>query len=338
MQDVKLELSLRFMLIAFGGIILLWLLFQIKEVIIILIFAYILMSALNPWVEKMEKSMPRMLAITLLYLAMVLIFSLLLLLVIPVMVNQLGSFIRNIPLLIDQWVHNLNQSTNQTFQLNSQNIGSLINNQLSGFSSNILNFTSGIVGAITSAIFIGVISFYVLLEHRSLEKRFLNFFSIDTQERIFNLIQRIESKLGAWLRGEVMLCLVIGTLSWIGLTIIGVDFALPLAIIAGLMEFIPSLGPTIAAVPAIAIALLSSPLQGILTAVWYILIQQMENSFIVPKVMSSAVNLNPLVVLLAILVGGKLMGVMGILLSVPLLAVAVTIIDDLREHKTNLTA
>jgi predicted PurR-regulated permease PerM len=327
MQDFKFEISLKVLLSVFIIIVSLWLLFQIKEVVVILIFSFILTSALNPLSDKLEKRMPRILGITFIYLAMVLIFSILLLLVIPALVNQIGVFLKNIPMILEQLLRNTNLTSH------AQDVTNILDSQLSNLSANILNITSNIFNSVSAIIFTGVLSFYLLLEHRQLEKRLLNFFPQKDQERIFQLLLKIENKLGAWLRGELVLWLSIGLLAWLGLTVIGIEFAIPLAIIAGSLEIIPAIGPTIAIIPAALVALISSPLQGILTIVWYLMVQQTENAFLVPRIMSSAVNLNPLVVLLSILIGSKLMGVTGILLAVPTVAVLSTLFDDYLENR-----
>jgi len=337
MQDVKLEISLRSILIFVAVVAALWLLYQIKEVIVILAFAFILMSALNPVVDKLEKKMPRTLAIMLSYLAMILIVGLLLAVVIPVLISQIGLFFKNLPAIINNLLPTFSFLKNSGEQYNiiiaSQDLVNLLSQQFSLFSSNLFNATFELVNGVVGIVAVSVFSFYLLLEQRDLKKQFINLFPAGSQERIFNLILKIETKLGAWLRGQAFLCFIVGFLSWIGLTVLHVDFALPLAIIAGFLEIIPNIGPIISAIPAILVALVSSPILALLTAIWYILVQQAENAFIVPKIMSSAVDLNPLIVILAILIGGKLMGVTGVLLSIPVMAVCFTILEDYLEYR-----
>lgn len=143
-------------------------------------------------------------------------------------------------------------------------------------------------------------------------------------------IHLVEEKLGAWLRGQVILSLSIGLITWIALTILGIPFALPLAILAGFLEIIPTLGPIIAAIPATIVALAISPVMALTVIGVYTGIQIAENNFLVPKIMQKAVGLNPVVIIIAILIGGNLMGVAGALLSIPFASAAIIIFRALR--------
>ena len=127
--------------------------------------------------------------------------------------------------------------------------------------------------------------------------------------------------MGNWMRGQLALSFFIGVISWIFLTLIGVPYALPLAFFAGFLEILPTIGPIIASVPAIIVALTISPTLAIAVAIGYIVIQAIENNLLVPKIMQAAVGLNPVVIIIAILVGGNLLGVWGALLSIPFLTI-----------------
>jgi len=135
----------------------------------------------------------------------------------------------------------------------------------------------------------------------------------------------VEDKLGAWLRGQIVLSLAIGVITWFVLTILGIPFALPLAILAGFLEIIPTIGPIIAAIPAVIVAFAISPFMGLVVMLAYVGIQVAENNILVPKIMQKAVGLNPVVILVAILIGANLMGIIGALLSIPLVSAAIII-------------
>ena len=172
----------------------------------------------------------------------------------------------------------------------------------------------------------------MLLEKEKLETRLASLFG-SKEERVKLLIVKIEEKLGAWLQGQLILSLVIGILSYIGLTLLNIPYALPLAMIAGIMEVIPVIGPIISALPAIFLALTISPFLSIAVAVMYLVIQQLENNLIVPQVMKRAVGLNPLIVILAIAIGSRLLGIAGALLAVPLAVVIQIIAAEIIEEK-----
>ena len=126
---------------------------------------------------------------------------------------------------------------------------------------------------------------------------------------------------------------IIGLLSYIGLTVLGIPYALPLSLIAGVLEVIPVIGPIISAIPAILIAVVFSPFLGLGVAALYFVIQQLENHLIVPQVMKRAVGLNPLVVILAIAIGSKLLGLAGALLAVTLAVVGQIIVTEIIEER-----
>ncbi len=123
--------------------------------------------------------------------------------------------------------------------------------------------------------------------------------------------------MSSWFWGEIILMFVVGTMTYIGLNIIGMKYALALAVLAGLLEVIPSLGPIASSIPAILIGLSYSPIMGLYSTILYLIVQQLENNLVVPIVMKKATGLHPIITLIAMVVGGKLAGIMGVLLAVP---------------------
>jgi len=143
-----------------------------------------------------------------------------------------------------------------------------------------------------------------------------------------SLAHKVEVKTGAWVRGQIVLMFLVGFTTYIGLTILGVEFALPLAVIAGLLELIPTIGPIVSAIPAAIIAFTQGPLLGLGVIALYILIQQLENNILVPKVMEKAVGLSPLITIFSLLVGAALFGILGAVLAVPFAAITYLIVED----------
>jgi predicted PurR-regulated permease PerM len=135
------------------------------------------------------------------------------------------------------------------------------------------------------------------------------------------------------MRGQLALSFIIGGAAYLGLSILSVPYALPLAILAGIMEVVPVIGPIVSAIPAILIAYLISPFLALMVALIYFVIQQLENHLIVPQVMNKAVGLNPLVVILAIAIGGRLLGISGALLAVPITVVIQIITEDILNNE-----
>lgn len=177
-------------------------------------------------------------------------------------------------------------------------------------------------------IFIFLASIYISLSAHTYRDSFLRVVPPIYQPEIAILVDRIERTWNAFFRGQITLMLLIGSISWVGLTALGVPGALSLAIIAGLLELIPNLGPIIATIPAVIVALLqgstllpvSNLTMALVVLIFYIIVQQLENSVIVPRVLGEAVELPPLVVMTGVLVGGTVGGILGTLLATPIIA------------------
>lgn len=316
MKNQKVDISHKTIFFITGFFALLWALYLIKDVIILLFIAIIFMSALSPVVEALEKiKIPKSLAIALIYIAVVALVGVLISFVVTPLLDQTANLITNLP-----------QFMSRLLPENGVVDKSVLQQELGNVSKNALEFTLTIFSNVLGFISIAVLTFYLLLERENLDKLVSQFFT--DKERVLKITQKIEEKLGAWMRGQIALSLIIGLAAYIGLTILGIPYALPLAILAGLMEVVPVIGPIISAIPAILIAYLISPFLALLVGVVYFVIQQLENHLIVPQVMNRAVGLNPLVVILAVAIGGRLLGISGALLAVPITVVAQIITES----------
>jgi len=176
-----------------------------------------------------------------------------------------------------------------------------------------------------------VITFYLLLERKNFDSYLKNIFGQKSVKAIA-IVNQLEKRLGMWVSAQLMLMLIIGILSYIGYVIIGVNFALPLAIIAGILELVPNIGPTIASILAGIFGLTISPITGLLAVIWGIIVQQLENNFIVPKIMKEAIGINPLITILLIASGARLGGVVGAIIALPLYITAETIYLSLKQR------
>ena len=144
-----------------------------------------------------------------------------------------------------------------------------------------------------------------------------NFFDELEIKRLEIISERAQTRMSSWFWGEIILMLVVGTFTYIGLSFIGMKYTLALAVLAGLLEVIPTLGPITSSIPAILIGLSVSPLLALKNVLVYLVVQQLENNLFVPIIMRKATGLHPITTLIVMVVGGKLAGVMGVLLAVP---------------------
>ncbi|MBI2008748.1 AI-2E family transporter, partial [Candidatus Amesbacteria bacterium] len=276
--------------------------------------AVILMSELTPFVDWLKKyHIPRGLAIFFIYLFVWALAGSLIATVIPGLIDQSGKLIRVLPVSLSQI---------ELFNTHQQEISQEILARLGSLPEGLIKFSVGLFSNILGVVTTLVISFYLLLERNKLDRYLALLLGPDKPEKAKRIINEIEHRLGRWVRGELFLMIAVGTFTYFGLVILGVDIPLPLAVLAGLLEIVPNIGPTISAVPAILVALTINPLTALATLALYILIQQLENNLLVPKVMEKATGVNPLVSILALMVGFKIAGPAGAVLSIPIILVA----------------
>jgi predicted PurR-regulated permease PerM len=299
----------------------LYFLFLIREILVLIFLAFILMVALKPLSKKIHTlfKLPLGFSIFLSYIVLLFLLVVFFAVLVPPLVTQLSGLLKfvNIPVLQEQILE---------FKFTLTEIS-----DIAGKVGTSVGAIFSIIGSTFSGIFtfftLLVLSYFLLVERQDLPQK-LSWFTRDKseKERFSKLIDSIEEQLGGWVRGEIILMLMIGILTFVGLTLLGVPYALPLAMLAGMLEILPNIGPTSAAVPAIAIAFITNgPVMAGAVLILNILIQQLENNFFVPKVMKAAANVSPLASIISILIGLKLGGVMGALLAVPLYIVMRTV-------------
>lgn len=320
----KIEISHRTIIFTVLFLLGLWFLYQIKQIILAVFVAVILMSALNPLVDRLERwRFPRWLGILLIYLLVFVGLGLTLAAIIPPFVDQTVSFVNRLSF----YLRGLG-----AFGIDPNLITSQIS-QLGPLSTNLLKITVEFFSNLINIVFLVVVSFYLLLERKNLKRYLIVLFGESGEERAESFVDKIERELGGWIRGEAILMTIIGLITYIGLRILGIEYALPLAILAGILEVIPNIGPVISAVPAVLIGLTISPLMALAVAALYFLVQQLENIIIVPKVMEKAVGVNPLVVIISLAIGFKLAGVIGAILAVPVVLVLKIVSAEISASK-----
>ncbi len=229
--------------------------------------------------------------------------------VVPPLVEQTSILINRIPIYVQQ------------FEVPGIDPNLFVSQipKLAEIPANILKFSLGFFSNLVAVLAILIITFYLLLERKNLKHHLLILFGEDQEKKAEAFINKAEKQLGSWVRGEIILMTIIGVMTYIGLRFLGIEFALPLALLAGILEIVPNIGPVLAAIPAIIAGLaISSPI-GLAVAALYFLIQQLENSLIVPKVMEKAVGVNPLVTILSLAIGFKLGGAVGAIFAVPII-------------------
>lgn len=314
-------------------------LYLLRDILAIFILAVVIASAIEPIAHwGSQRRIPRVLMVIAIYLAAFGFLSLSFYIIIPTLLTEFLDFIHRVP---SGWVTATDVQTLFGFAPNlPENISGVLTQLVVTLQSYLEKFTAGFFGA-TAAIFGGafslvlvvIISFYLSVQEHGIEK-FLQIVTPGKYEKyILDLWMRSQIKIGRWLQGQVLLCVLVGMLVFIGLTILGVKYALMLAILAAILELLPIFGPIIAALPAIGVAFLQSPSLVLMVVGLYVIIQQFENHLIYPVVVKKIVGVPSLLVIIAMIVGAKLGGLWGMLLAVPVSAVLFEFLNDLAAKK-----
>lgn len=312
------------------GLVLL-LLYAIRDILLLLLVSMVLAAAFDPWVDWFKKKgWPRWAGIAVIYLLLFGMFALVVSLVIPPVLKQASELYANFPTIVNKLTQLLNSLESfqisgwqESLQKSFLNIEP--NKTVAGLFGAVGNFFGGLFGVFA----ILVMTFYMVIKEDNIAKLVKLVSPEKYQKFLTDLLNHISQKMGLWLRGQLLLGLIVGLLVYVGLKIIGVKYALVLALLSAITELIPFIGPFIGAVPGVLIAFTQAPVLGLLAIGIYIGVQLLENYFITPRVMSRAVGLTPLLVIIALLIGAKLAGVLGALLAVPVALIISTILKEL---------
>jgi predicted PurR-regulated permease PerM len=271
------------------------------------------MVALNPFVHKLETKlkMSRVLAIIVTYILVLFAIVGLFSLIVPPLVRQLYQLVKAVNL---PWLQN--EINNFTFSLSE--VGTIVD-QLGNSVNAIYTIITSTFNGVLTVFTILVMSLYLMIDRKRLHLRMAWFTKNKQHLSVTKMfIDSLEHQLGGWVRGQLILMLIIGVVTYIGLSLLSVPYSAPLALLAAFLEIMPNLGPTIAAIPSIAVAyIVSGPILALVVFLFYVLVQQLENNLIVPKVMNDNADVSPLISIISILIGLKLAGVIGALLAIP---------------------
>lgn len=302
-------------------------LFLVKDVLALFFVAIILASAFDPLIDWFQKfRIPRAASIIGVYIVFFIVIGGAIYLLTGPIVTQVKDLSRAFPEIYTKIQQGLQVISGSVTKENISTSFLDITKGLTAATSSIFNVATSIFGGIISFFMVLVITFYLTVEEDGMKRFVKSITPLKNQKYISDLIGAMQKRMGYWLRGQLFLSLIVFVMVYIGLTLLQVKYALILAVVAGIFEIIPFLGPWISAIPGIFFAFSQSPTTAIFVAILYFAVQQIENNLIVPKVMGKTTGLNPLVVILALLMGARLAGVIGALLAVPVaLAVSVYI-------------
>lgn len=305
-RKVTINISLKSYLLGAAVVLSIFFFQHILSLISLLFVAFLVSIAVGPLVNFLEKKrVPRSISSFLILLFLFSGIATLAVSLISPLINQTTAFLAQLPPLIEKLApYNIDFSSILTPQFSTA--GGVIKIALGTFSGVIAFFT------------LIVIAYYMIQDRPNLEETLVNLFGETKGNVYFHAVSELELRLGAWVRGELFLMALVGSLNYVGFLLIGLPSAIPLAVIAGLLELIPNVGPTVAAIPAVIVGFSISPTIGFMTVGLAILVQQLENNLFVPKVMQKAIGLHPVVTIVVLSVGFKLGGPILAILALPL--------------------
>ncbi len=342
MQDVQITISTKTLFKLLGFILLLGVLYIIRDILLLIFIALIFAALIDPfahWLQK--KRIPRGLAVVVIYIVIFGLLALVATLLSPVIIHDVPQFFAN---LTKFWqdiqehatVKMVLTSIGQYSPITQQNASPVESFTLRAEAAitSLFSTVSGVFGSIFSFILVLVMTFYMVVHDDPLRKILRSIVPDEHVPYVSQLFTKIRDKLGAWMRGQMVLSFIIGLLVFLGLALLDIRYAAVLGLLAGILEFVPYIGPIFAAVPALLIAFSQGgSVTFILVFIMYIVVQQFENHILVPKVMQRAVGLNPIFSIVAILVGAKLAGVPGALLAIPVATALSVFLQDVSYKK-----
>ena len=325
-----------------GVAILLALLWEARDALLIVYVSALIAMGLSPLVKLIERPnrlgttrrVPRWLAILAIYAVLVAMVVFVGLLVIPPLVSQGAALWARLPAEFNRF---------QTFLISHRlmvhrvTLEEAVQNAPSGTGGNavgtVLVAISSLIGGIFGLITILILTFYLLIEAGAMFEYLVRFVPRGRRADLATAARQGVTKVSAWLRAQFILAGVMGTFAAIGLGLMGVPYFYVIALIAAIGETIPIVGPVIGGVTAVAVALTVSPKLALIVGAYFLVLHQLEANVLVPKIMERSVGVSPVAVLVALLIGGSLMGLAGAILAIPTAALLSVIIEEIAADR-----
>ena len=307
---------------------------RLVDVLLLVFIALVIAATLRPMVSALQRrKIHKSVAIFLIYMVILSVLAGLFILVVPVLVNQGGALILGLPQVYTSLVTSLEENqytvvrnlpnmlpTGDQLALQLQAVSGTFLTGALGIGMGILNFFGQLLSVV-------VLSVYITLDQSRLERFWLSLAPAVRRPELLTVWREIEGRLGTYVRGELILMTSVGVISSLGYFAIGLPYPLALGALAGLLEFVPMVGPTLGAIPAIIVALSISPQAALLVVVYTIVVQAAENNLLVPRLMGRSVGVSPITVMLAFIAFSSLLGISGAFLAIPFAAILQVLMD-----------
>jgi predicted PurR-regulated permease PerM len=319
---------LRVVLVVVSVVLTLWLMYLLRQPLTWIFIAAFLAIALSGPVNFLSRRMRRGFAVAIVYLLLILAPFALIGLLVPPIVTQANNLVQNLPEYAQQFTEFVNENDRLRQLQEEYDITGRIEEAAGELPSRLGDAAGvlgdigvGLVNSVFAAVTIIVLSIFIMSSGRRFLDAWIREYQPDREEWWHRLFERIGNAIGNYVAGALLQATIAGITSWIMLMILGVDYALPLAVIVFLLDLIPLVGATLGAIVVGIVTLFSDfPVDTIVWAIFAIVYQQVENNVIQPRIQARAVQLDPLIVLISVLFGSALAGVLGALLAIPVAA------------------
>lgn len=314
-----------------------WFLWLVRDVIALLVVALFLAALMHPAARwGAERRIPKGVTVLFIYLFLFSLLAASMALILPTVVHQIGNLSKTLGssiVSLSSSVDSLREFSQRYGLAGNLSVGfASLEQQTSNAVAGLFDTLTGLFGGIAGLIVVLVMAFYMVVQEKEAVRMFHSLVPEKYRDMAARLVSQVEVKIGRWLIGQLTLSLIIGVAYYIGLLLLGVQSALSLAIFSGFMEFIPYLGPILGGIPIVLVAFSASPILAVFALGLVIIIQQLENHIIVPRVMQKAVGLNPIISITAVLIGAKLFGIVGVLLAIPLATSLVVVLMEIYRY------
>lgn len=342
-ENIQVSISIGTVIKILALLIITGVLFYLSELVIALLVAVVLASAVEMPVKYLAKwKIPRGLAVMSIFLGLLLTVIAIVFIFIPPLADDIARFIKTLPAILDSirifgkdmGFKDLSIAVQELSRdISKGQVLTVLKNTLFG-SSGFFATTSAVIGGVINLALTFILAFYLALEENGVQKFLRLIVPKHQEEYITGLWSRAQQKIGMWMQGQLLLSVLVALLVYIPLLILDVPYAALLALLAFFGELVPVVGLSIATVPALFIAWVHGGTALLsIVAIIYVIIGQLENHVLYPKVMSKMVGVPSVIVIISLLVGAKLAGIWGVLLAVPLAAVLMEFADDVRKKK-----
>lgn len=327
-MEKQVVISVKSILIFLGIILGGYLIYRLFDTIVLLIISFLIVIALEGLVQLLSSKklfglkLSRSLSVVIAYLLLVLVIVVFSTIVFPPVFSQVQKLILTLPDILDAI------PVPKNFELTLSNVLP----QISQFGDNVVNFTLALFSNVTNVISVIMFSLYVSFDWPNLKSKFADLFGPKRKHQVETTLAEIETVVGTWIKGQLLLMLVVGGFSFMGLYLLDVDYPLALGLISGVLEFIPVIGPVISAIIAAFIAFTQDPLKGLAVIVLFFIIQQLENNILVPRIMGKASGYGPLMILFVLMVFSNIFGLIGAILAVPVFMVLMIVIKRVLSY------